>query len=365
MALTARRNVYPESELYHLWAHGVPADRSIRNASGNVRVEGDTIYSYGSHFPMAQRVTLTPDRTGPLTVYLFTTRTYSVTTAGHLHATRSAMRGNGRVFHIDPTDAQHRPLWEPLTTGKGSARPVAEWFQSRINRAAADAAAPRIRPATRLGHLDTVERLIGEWREVHSTFRIRLSVDNVKEPASVAQTRAKYAAQFAAHADRMANAARERAEREARENAERAARGWLAAPLVDRYRKGENRPTMPHPTNPDETLSIGDIPYPVLRIVRADDAGTQVGAGYAPAEEVETSWGARVSVDDARKALRILPRLLSRMGQRDESESIGHYRGASAGPDALRIGCHTIPWSEVRAFCAYYGWDCPALPVAA
>ncbi len=375
MPLTARRNVYPESELYRLWAHGVPAGRTIRNASGNVRVEGDTIYSYGSHFPMAQRVevagTITVgtqgrkgkrptrrDVPGNVVAYLYTTRTYSVTTAGHLCATRGAMRNNGRVFHIDPWDSAHRSLWEPLTNRKGSARPVAEWFQARINAAAADAAAPRIRAGTRLAHLDKVDALIAEWREVHSFFRVRLAVDTVKVPASVSETRAKFADAFTAHTTRMADAARVKAERERLENAAAAERSARALPLVDRFRKGETSPTMPDPAFPDaRALSIRDIHYPVLRIV--------AGIGSPVPEEVETSWGARIPVEDARKALRMLPRLLARMGQRDESESIGHYRGASAGPDALRVGCHTIPWAEVRAFCAYYGWECPALPVAA
>lgn len=367
------RSVYPTNEIPHLWAHGLEEGRKIRNGSSNVYAIGDTIYSYGSHFPMAQRVEVADaarnvhGRAMPGSVgYLFTTRTYSVTTAGHLSAVRGAMRDNGRVFHIDPVDAAGRGLWEPLATRKGSARPVAEWFQGRINRAAEEAAAPRIRPGTRLAHLDRVDALIAEWREVHSFFRVRLSVDTVKVPASVAATRAKYAGAFAAHAQRMADAARVKAEREARENAAAAERSARALPLVERFRKGETSPTMADPAFPDaRKLTIRDIHYPVLRIVRASEPGTHIGDGYAPAEEVETSWGARVSVEDARKALRMLPRLLARMGQRDESESIGHYRGASAGPDALRIGCHTIPWAEVRAFCDYYGWECPALPVAA
>jgi hypothetical protein len=66
------RHVYSHDMVAHLWAH--QSQDSARTANGNFFFTGDTIYSYGHHFPIARHVG---------GVVLFTTRGYSVTTAGH------------------------------------------------------------------------------------------------------------------------------------------------------------------------------------------------------------------------------------------------------------------------------------------
>src|SRR5690349_5873313 len=85
----------------HVWAAGTQDEG--RNARENVWFRGDTIYSYGSHFPMARRV---KGRSGA-SAFLMTTRTYSNTTAKHLREVSSALR-NHTVFHVrDVTDKTH------------------------------------------------------------------------------------------------------------------------------------------------------------------------------------------------------------------------------------------------------------------
>lgn len=340
--------VFGTDEIPHLWAHGLEEGREIRNARRNLFAIGDTLYSYGSHFPIAQRVRIPAnganDRRGEV-VYLYTTRRYSVTTRGHCYAAERAMSGNGRRFDIDPVDGEGRSLWEPLANRKGSARPVAEWFQARIDECAKDAAAPRIRPATRAKHLERAAAILEEWRAIHAAFGLRIGVGAVRAPGSMDEVRAKYAAEFdALERERKARAEREReeAERRAKEEAERAR---VAATIVPAWRMGD-APRVKVDGSPD--ITIRDVPYPVLRIV---------------GEEVETSWGARVPMDEARKALRILGRLLER-GEVVDSEPIGHFSGMRLERDTLRIGCHPIPLDEVRAFCAAAGWTFPA-PLAA
>lgn len=361
--LKDRKSVYGTDEIPHLWAHGIPDGRKIRNAYGNLYAEGDTLYSYGAHFPIARRVTGTlPGSSVSTTFYLYTTRRYSVTTRGHCYAAERAMSGNGRRFDIDPTDGEGRNLWEALTDRKRSARPVAEWFQARIDECAKDAAAPRIRPATRARHMARAEGYRNEWREIHAAFRLRLSVDSVKVPASVDEVRAKYAAEFAKlETERAERAQREREEAE-RVKAEEDRRERLALPLIPEWRAGGS-PSLEIPattegraiTTRPERITVRDIRYPVLRLIRDTDG----------AEVVETSWGARVPADEARKALRILGRMIERGdGATEPAESIGHYRGMRLEPGTLRIGCHPIPLGEVSAFCAAAGWECPTIPNA-
>lgn len=49
------KQVYPTNEIPHLWAHKTQSN--ARNAQGNLYFDGDTIYSYGSHFAIARHVT--------------------------------------------------------------------------------------------------------------------------------------------------------------------------------------------------------------------------------------------------------------------------------------------------------------------
>src|SRR5262249_9116985 len=89
-----QRYVYPTDRIAHLWAH--QTQDSARNKCGNFYFTGDTIYSYGGHFPIARHV----KHKGKRAVFL-TTRTYSVTTSGHKNLVSYALRNNVRCFYVD------------------------------------------------------------------------------------------------------------------------------------------------------------------------------------------------------------------------------------------------------------------------
>ena len=95
------RYVHPVDMVAHLWAN--QTQDSARNPCHNFYFHGDTIYSYGSHFPIARHVT----RKGNSAV-LLTTRTYSATTAGHISMVAGACR-HLTVFHVaDVTGSDFR-----------------------------------------------------------------------------------------------------------------------------------------------------------------------------------------------------------------------------------------------------------------
>ena len=48
------RTVHPADMVAHLWAH--KSQDFARNPGHNFYFHGDTIYSYGSHFPVARHV---------------------------------------------------------------------------------------------------------------------------------------------------------------------------------------------------------------------------------------------------------------------------------------------------------------------
>ncbi len=79
-----QRHVFPTDEIAHLWAH--KTQDKARNPQGNFYFEGDTIYSYGSHFPIASHVTHKGRRGVNIT-----TRSYGPTTGKHINLVRQAI----------------------------------------------------------------------------------------------------------------------------------------------------------------------------------------------------------------------------------------------------------------------------------
>ena len=121
------RHVYPVDMVAHLWAH--KAQESARNG-GNFYFDGDTIYSYGSHFPIARHVETRRGR-----AVLFTTRDYSVTTSGHKWTVLGACK-HLTVFHVQhPTDtdrkaqfAEYRERYLALARKYSRARSNKPWI---------------------------------------------------------------------------------------------------------------------------------------------------------------------------------------------------------------------------------------------
>lgn len=378
--LSPRREVYPSAEIPHLWAHGIPDGKRVRNGTGNFYAIGDTIYSYGPHFPIARRVILRAnganDRRGEV-VYLLTTDKYSVTTSGHISAVLASIpdksgftwRGSykdgdqapsaSNIVAMPPKDSRGRDLWRALTDRKRSALPVVEWFRERVNQTARRAVAPRIRATTRARLFARIGEIVDEWRAVHSMFGLRVKIDSVSAPADMDALRDQVAreSERVARANARAVASAKRAA--ARERLRRAERERVAlAEVLPAWRAGrvDDSPSVKvRPMVAGQYVTIRDIPYPVLRIVSEDGANV-----------VETSHGARVSLEDARRVLAMLPRLFARIGERDDTLEVGHYRGVTATPDSVRVGCHNIPLSEVREFVAHYseshGLTMPEIP---
>jgi hypothetical protein len=90
------KTVVSNSEVPHLWAH--QTQDHAKNATGSLFFDGDTIYSYGRHFPIAQHVT---NSRGEKAV-LLTTREYSVTTSRHVSEVRSSIPRGVPVFEVNP-----------------------------------------------------------------------------------------------------------------------------------------------------------------------------------------------------------------------------------------------------------------------
>ena len=88
-----RKTLSNSREVAHVWAQ----QKQSEGKSGNMFFEGDTIYSYGHHFPIARFAR--PD------TVLFTSKRYSVSTAKHISYTRGALGGEIRIFEVSNISA--------------------------------------------------------------------------------------------------------------------------------------------------------------------------------------------------------------------------------------------------------------------
>ena len=85
------------SDVAHYWANQVQDELS--NANGSFYYDGCTIYSYGSHFPIASE----RDDVQYLgnNIILFTTHGYSNTTAKHMNHVHRAIDNQKKIFYVD------------------------------------------------------------------------------------------------------------------------------------------------------------------------------------------------------------------------------------------------------------------------
>lgn len=101
------RNVFTSSDLCHKWAN--QHQQSGRNANGSMYFEGSTIYSYGSHFPIAKHVRNEQGQTA----VLFTERTYSNTTAKHMNHVWMSCKNDNIIncYRPDSTHEENFKFW--------------------------------------------------------------------------------------------------------------------------------------------------------------------------------------------------------------------------------------------------------------
>lgn len=156
-----------QSTIAHMWAN--QTQDNARN-SGNFFYDNDTIYSYGRHFPIARHVT---NEAGQKAV-LFTTRSYSNTTAKHISIVRQASRHLNVLACHTPSEHNHHTNF-------------ADWL-NRIEYAASFL--PRAKkPEKYLSLIDEVRReinaYIGFWGiSIPEDLSTALSISNKEEYVS-------------------------------------------------------------------------------------------------------------------------------------------------------------------------------------
>jgi hypothetical protein len=276
------------NEVAHIWA----SQSQYEGNASRIFFEGQVIYSYGRHFPVAR---FAPEFGN---VVLFTDRGYSSSTGKHKTIIRGAIPGNFNVVYCE----------SPIATSEYN---LGKW-QSTVTRLRADFAAKTLRISR--GNL-AVE--IFKTCESAIVFCMALKID---APEWTNETNDEMTARDYVY--ELAKA------REIKKEAARVERERLAA------------------------IDAGDR----IALWQAGENVPQNGFSYCATllrlknDQIQTSRGANIPVADALKLWPILVRI-KRQGQAIESTNetirLGAYRFNSFDGQTLIVGCHSIAWDQL------------------
>jgi hypothetical protein len=272
----------------HLWAN-----KSRNSAKGfNLYFDGDTIFSYGSHFPIARHVTM-PNGTAAV---LFTTQSYSVSTSKHISYTRRALRGDVPVYYVkNPLSSDWRAHFEGYRA----------YFESML----VSASRARINKTM---YLENAQRTVDRANAFAKATKLR--------------SRLKWSDDW----QTTLEAARKRDDAARRKQAE----------IEAERRAAEDARTQ---ERLDAWLSGADVNPPYRDQVYMRVVG----------DTLQTNKGARVPLADAMRIFRFAAHCrqhgirLERPQMAPGESNVGAFNVDHINVDGtIRAGCHLIPWSE-------------------
>lgn len=296
------KEVFGTGEVPHIWAHHV--QESGRNPQGNLYFDDTTIYSYGSHFPIAKHIA---NKHGKRAV-LFTTGSYGPTTRGHMNCVRGAIPPTVPVFNLYAskiTDALQHPK-------------NLKAYRTRMEELLLQSARARSTHT-----IKWAAEQAAEIRKEMAQYIKFFALTNIKLPSLTKPDAAKLKALRAKEAENFKIA-------EAHRLADQAQRAIDNAEAIVEWRAGGRF----------------NAPYDAPTMLRIEEA------------EVVTSRGARIPLEDAAKGY-ILARHVVETGEAWRSNGskikLGHYLLDSISADGtVTAGCHAIAWPEIERHAAVF-----------
>lgn len=299
-----RKVLKSTNEVFHFWANKVQSE----GRAAAVFFEGDYLYSYGKHFCIARHL--------PNGAVAFTTRSYSVTTSGHVSSARSAIRHLNVVYCNDPKD---------------SAQANMRVARNAIAEALSNAEKKGIRQTTR----DKFKAQALHLAENANAYLAALPADESagQEPIDTRDLEA-----VRAHLVAVEQAAQRIRDEQL------AARVAGLVETLEKWRKGEVI----------ASSGLHNIP-PALRLWTREWNG--IGHKLEnPEQVVQTSHGAEIPIADALKLWPMVLRVMKGGREYTPGEPLGNYRLTQIRSDgSIRVGCHDIAFTELDAIAAQLG----------
>ena len=277
------------SECAHLWA----SQSQYEGRAGNIFFEGDTVYSYGRHFPVAR---FAPEFGE---IVLFTDRGYSNSTAKHKSIIRAAIPDSYQIVYCDDPS---RPASHNL-----------DIWARRVERLRVDFAAKK----NKQGRAKLANEIFANSRAaIAYCDALKIDAPGFTCSTTDEDDSREYGAIAAREREAKAIIRRAEYEKKAALDASERLALWQAGEHV-----------------PQTNFNYCDT---VLRLKN---------------DEIQTSRGARIPVTDALKIYPLLDRA-KRTGNKLEAGlhniNLGAYRFNSFDGNTLVVGCHSIAWGEIE-----------------
>lgn len=289
------KKVVSSKMVAHLWAHQTQSE--ARNAQGSMYFEGDTIYSYGSHFPIARHYK---------GVVLFNAGNYSVTTSKHQSYTLSSVN-HKTVISVVRLDDDSFSINENF-----------KYFESKIKEFSQKAI--RARSEWTVNHWWASAHRICENANAYSKLMKRTRKFSVPDTETVKAAIVKAKAR-----DKVLKA------KLTRENAEKM-KAWENGDKI--YK--------------DKILHL---PYPY---------GASVCLRLKDEKTVETSQGAEFPLVHAKRIYAFIKKCMETktpFQRNGERVSIGVFQidRVSINGD-VKAGCHNVKFDAIKRFAEKMGW---------
>ena len=294
------KKVLNPSELAHRWANQLQPEGTTQGR--NFYFEKETIFSYGSHFPIAAHYK---------DVVLFTLRDYSNTTAKHKNKVWAAISHRETVFCFRPDYALRNEHEENINF----------WLKS------IDAAAQKLLKARKPEiHLSEIERQKNQLGEYLQLFGLKL---NKAQTAKISFTCAEEYKTAAANAEKLRVKEENRIKKEGSKIFGHFVDFWHDGGSVSDFRESLNGKQREIFDKFRDTQKM-----PTLLKVNG--------------ENVESSKGIKLPFDVAKRYFQFYERIVKAGGCSGNCNfKMLDYDVREASPARLVVGCHDIPASEI------------------
>ena len=311
------RVVFNTSEIAHLWAH--QKVKEARNRQGTFYFFGDTIFSYGSHFPIAKIV----QRKGKKVV-LFTVREYSQMTSQHKWMTRDACE-HMTVLMVPCVSAKHREVLayyrDQCNQGISYIRGARTGNRAKCTVAHVVEQVGMFKRYAKFFDLASTLSLPSDWKDLVAKAD-RLSVEQDARDIEI---------------QRKKKLKQEQIEALAREEFSKVIVAW---------ERGEF-PTsqLPH---------VGEI-YLRLRAKKLKTRLVETSRGAVVSLEfVQGLWGLIQTARSSKQSISDIE--VGRGGKDAQSERLNYRVDRIDADGTVHAGCHHIQWPQIERFAKQLGW---------
>lgn len=314
------KQVFNSGEVPHIWAQ--QSQKAGRNQQGNIYFEGATIFSYGSHFPIA---------TIEGNDVLFTLRTYSNTTAKHISKVYRAVSDKNIIYCFEaPVKWNDKPLkkQELFSTHENNMN----YWKREIKQMVDELGNKRNRDVG--GRMNVISRNVDQLNKYVAYFGLKIKDTELKSLLSIVS--APDFIEQAREAKAKADAANEK-------KLKAAAKAYNL--YIDLWRKYDNE-------------GIKDLPQKTKDLcnfyVNRKEAFTRLRFN-TEANRLETSKGVQIPAEIAKRAYIQLNGCMEGTCK-DISVPVMQYEITETTDKYIKAGCHTIPKEDIRYIAELLKW---------